>query len=70
MPSFKFEGQRIAYTEYGGGPAAVDRGGRTRGGPPERAGGRTAADPRCTGCCSPRRCTARWPKTWRRAATA
>jgi pimeloyl-ACP methyl ester carboxylesterase len=23
MPSFKFEGQRIAYTEYGGGPAAV-----------------------------------------------
>jgi pimeloyl-ACP methyl ester carboxylesterase len=23
MPSFKFEGQRIAYTEFGGGPAAV-----------------------------------------------
>ncbi len=23
MSSFKFEGQRIAYTEFGGGPAAV-----------------------------------------------
>ena len=22
MPSFKFQGQRIAYTEFGGGPAA------------------------------------------------
>ena len=27
MPFFKFEGQRIAYTEFGGGPAAVSRGG-------------------------------------------
>jgi pimeloyl-ACP methyl ester carboxylesterase len=27
MPFFKFEGQRIAYTEYGGGPAAVRPGG-------------------------------------------
>jgi pimeloyl-ACP methyl ester carboxylesterase len=31
MPSFEFEGQRIAYSEYGGGPAAVtDSGGRGR----------------------------------------
>ncbi|HWG07745.1 MAG TPA: alpha/beta hydrolase [Solirubrobacteraceae bacterium] len=31
MASFKFEGQRIAYTEYGGGPAAVtESGGRGR----------------------------------------
>jgi pimeloyl-ACP methyl ester carboxylesterase len=27
MATFKFEGQRIAYTEYGGGPAAVTAGG-------------------------------------------
>ena len=27
MPFFKFEGQRIAYTEFGGGPAAVTKGG-------------------------------------------
>src|ERR1700733_7828039 len=27
MASFEFEGQRIAYTEYGGGPAAVTEGG-------------------------------------------
>ena len=25
MPFFKFEGQRLAYTEFGGGPAAVTR---------------------------------------------
>ena len=31
MPSFRFEGQRIAYTEYGGGPAALNSsGGRAR----------------------------------------
>jgi pimeloyl-ACP methyl ester carboxylesterase len=30
MPTFEFDGQQIAYTEYGGGPAAVTRGG-TRG---------------------------------------
>src|SRR5271170_6195625 len=30
MPFFKHEGQRIAYTEYGGGPAAVQQSG-TRG---------------------------------------
>ena len=30
MPTFDYDGQRIAYTEYGGGPAAVTRGG-TRG---------------------------------------
>jgi pimeloyl-ACP methyl ester carboxylesterase len=31
MPSFKYEGQRIAYSEFGGGPAAVTRaGGRGR----------------------------------------
>ncbi len=31
MPFFKFDGQRIAYTEFGGGPAAVTRkGGRGR----------------------------------------
>jgi pimeloyl-ACP methyl ester carboxylesterase len=31
MPSFRFEGQRIAYTEFGGGPAAVNAaGGRGR----------------------------------------
>ncbi len=31
MPTFEFEGQRIAYTEYGGGPAAVtERGTRGR----------------------------------------
>ncbi len=28
MPSFRFEGQRIAYTEFGGGPAAVTSSGR------------------------------------------
>src|SRR6478609_1606561 len=27
MPFFKFEGQRLAYSEYGGGPAAVTAGG-------------------------------------------
>jgi len=27
MPYFKFEGQRLAYTEYGGGPAALTSGG-------------------------------------------
>jgi pimeloyl-ACP methyl ester carboxylesterase len=27
MPSFKHEGQRLAYTEYGGGPATVSQGG-------------------------------------------
>src|ERR1019366_10022890 len=27
MPFFTFEGQRIAYTEFGGGPAAVTPGG-------------------------------------------
>jgi len=27
MPSFEFEGQRIAYTEYGGGPAAITESG-------------------------------------------
>jgi pimeloyl-ACP methyl ester carboxylesterase len=27
MPFFRHEGQRLAYTEYGGGPAAVSRGG-------------------------------------------
>src|ERR1700757_1253399 len=33
MPSFRFEGQRIAYTEYGGGPAALSpSGGRGRPG--------------------------------------
>ena len=39
---FQFEGQRIAYTEYGGGPAAVDRGGRARAHRAQRArpGGR------------------------------
>jgi pimeloyl-ACP methyl ester carboxylesterase len=36
MPSFKFQGQRIAYTEFGGGPAAVT----TRG-----TRGRTARSP-------------------------
>ncbi|MGO9248595.1 MAG: alpha/beta fold hydrolase [Solirubrobacteraceae bacterium] len=30
MPTFDHDGQRIAYTEYGGGPAAITRGG-TRG---------------------------------------
>ena len=39
MPFFKFEGQRIAYTEFGGGPAAVTR--RAAG-----AAGRRAAHPR------------------------
>ncbi len=41
MPFFKFEGQRIAYTEFGGGPTAVAAGGR-RGRTPRRsaAGGR------------------------------
>ena len=41
MPFFKFEGQRIAYTEYGGGPAAV-HGRRARAGATaqQRAGAR------------------------------
>jgi pimeloyl-ACP methyl ester carboxylesterase len=41
MASFQFEGQRIAYTEYGGGPAAVTAaGGRGRTARSSRAGGR------------------------------
>jgi pimeloyl-ACP methyl ester carboxylesterase len=41
MASFEFEGQRIAYTEYGGGPAAVtDTGGRGRTARSARAGER------------------------------
>jgi pimeloyl-ACP methyl ester carboxylesterase len=39
MPDFQFEGQRIAYTEYGGGPAAVTSGG---------ARGRTAKSSRAS----------------------
>ena len=30
MPFFKFEGQRLAYTEFGGGPAAMTRRRRAR----------------------------------------
>ena len=30
MPFFKFEGQRFAYTEFGGGPAAVTAARRAR----------------------------------------
>ena len=42
MASFDFEGQRIAYTEYGGGPAAVTEGGaRGRTARSSRAGART-----------------------------
>jgi pimeloyl-ACP methyl ester carboxylesterase len=41
MATFKFEGQRIAYTEYGGGPAAVTaNGGRGRTARSAPAGGR------------------------------
>jgi pimeloyl-ACP methyl ester carboxylesterase len=41
MPFFKFEGQRIAYTEYGGGPAALTAGGgRGRTARSAPAGGR------------------------------
>jgi len=41
MASFEFEGQRIAYTEYGGGPAAVTKTGtRGRTARSSRAGGR------------------------------
>jgi pimeloyl-ACP methyl ester carboxylesterase len=41
MSSFQFEGQRIAYTEYGGGPAAVTAaGGRGRTAKSAPAGGR------------------------------
>jgi pimeloyl-ACP methyl ester carboxylesterase len=41
MGSFKFEGQRIAYTEYGGGPAAVtETGGRGRTARSSQAGSR------------------------------
>jgi pimeloyl-ACP methyl ester carboxylesterase len=40
MASFQFEGQRIAYTEYGGGPAAVTEAG---------ARGRTARSSRASG---------------------
>ncbi|HEY2718678.1 MAG TPA: alpha/beta fold hydrolase [Solirubrobacteraceae bacterium] len=41
MASFEFEGQRIAYTEYGGGPAAVtETGTRGRTARSSRAGGR------------------------------
>ncbi|HLB22018.1 MAG TPA: alpha/beta hydrolase [Solirubrobacteraceae bacterium] len=41
MASFKFEGQRIAYTEYGGGPAAVtEAGARGRTARSSRAGTR------------------------------
>jgi pimeloyl-ACP methyl ester carboxylesterase len=42
MSSFQFEGQRIAYTEYGGGPAAVTpSGARGRTAGSARAGSRT-----------------------------
>jgi len=41
MATFKFEGQRIAYTEYGGGPAAVTAaGGRGRTARSSKAGSR------------------------------
>jgi pimeloyl-ACP methyl ester carboxylesterase len=41
MPFFKFEGQRIAFTEFGGGPAAVtSRGGRGRTAKSSPANGR------------------------------
>jgi pimeloyl-ACP methyl ester carboxylesterase len=41
MSSFRFEGQRIAYTEYGGGPAAVTAAGsRGRTAKSAKAGGR------------------------------
>src|SRR5450631_347301 len=41
MPFFTFEGHRIAYTEFGGGPAAVTpSGSRGRTGPRSRAGAR------------------------------
>ena len=71
MPTFEFDGQRIAYTEFGGGPAAVvTRAALAGADRQERARRRAAADPACTGCCSPRRCTVRWPKSWPRAATA
>src|SRR5271166_2634146 len=41
MSSFRFEGQRIAYTEYGGGPAAVTASGvRGRTAKSAPAGGR------------------------------
>ena len=41
MSSFKYEGQRIAYTEFGGGPAAVTvGGGRGRTAKSAPAGGR------------------------------
>jgi len=41
MPSFRFEGQRIAYTEFGGGPAEVAAGGvRGRTARSASAGGR------------------------------
>jgi pimeloyl-ACP methyl ester carboxylesterase len=41
MPFFKFEGQRLAYTEFGGGPAAVTAGGsRGRTARSSSAGGR------------------------------
>ena len=42
MPFFKFEGQRIAYTEFGGGPGRGDLGRRTRTDREERAGAATA----------------------------
>ncbi len=38
MPFFKYEGQRLAYTEFGGGPAAVTSDGRARAHREERAG--------------------------------
>jgi pimeloyl-ACP methyl ester carboxylesterase len=41
MPSFKFEGHKLAYTEFGGGPAAVTAaGGRGRTAKSAPAGGR------------------------------
>lgn len=41
MPQFKYEGQRLAYTEFGGGPAAVTAtGGRGRTAKSAPAGGR------------------------------
>ena len=36
MASFQFEGQRIAYTEFGGGPAAINAGALAGGRPRAR----------------------------------
>ena len=70
MPYFELEGQRIAYTEYGGGPAAVTEAG-ARGRTARSSRSRlAAADPAARAAALPGDAPPARAKTWPRAATA